>query len=417
MRGNRGHNQPAARRCPPSSPTPSNRLSELRSTLPMLAPLPQCSWQPMNHTPARSRFRRTNTSTAFSLALLALAASPAIAQPSSEPPSVVVSSSPASEQRTDAAEARSQPGTSTSAQSSPPAITSTPARQPEPAPGAAEIEFRTGERDRLQFSLRGGVSYDFAADVDDTDGDISALRTQFGLGISYALSQQWLLNLDTDAELSFYEFSGFVGVVGPSDQPVDDVGELTLRGSATYIHSEHWAFFGGGIVQFAGEFDVNAGDAATYGGFGGARWQARPGLAVSFGLIGKSRLEDDPLVFPLLAVDWQINDTWALGSTGLEATLSAKLSQRWSWLLVGGWRPREFRLDDDNDVSGGVFRDDRVFVGTGVEFRPNPISSIRLIGGATVWSRYTIEDDGGEEVFEETASPTGFIGIRGTLRF
>lgn len=312
------------------------------------------------------------------------------------------------------------PNTQTSA-GIPPATNSEPSdgtnTRSQPVPGSAELEFRTGERDRLQVALRGGATYDFETDVDDSNGSFSVARTNFGLGLSYALSQRWLVNLDTDAELSFYDFSGFAGLTGPSDEPLDNVGELTIRPGLTYIHSPEWAFFGGGIIQFAGEFDVDLGDAATYGGFGGARWQPRPGMAFSFGLAAKSRFEDDALVFPLLGADWQIDETWSLGTTGLEGTLAAKLAERWSWLLTGGWRPREYRLDDDNDISNGVFQDDRVYVGTGVEFRPNPISSVRFLGGVTVWNEITFEDEHGLKVFEEQADPTGFIGIKGTLRF
>lgn len=286
-----------------------------------------------------------------------------------------------------------------------------------PAPGSPELEFRAGERNPLQISVRGGVSYDFETDVDDTDGSVSALRAQAGLGLSYALSRQWLLNLDVDAEVSAYDFSGFAGVIGPSDEPVDEVGELTLRPGATYLHSSEWAFFGSAVVQFAGEFDADAGDSTTFGGLGGARWQVSDSFAVSFGLIAKTRLEDSALVVPLVSVDWRINETWGLASTGLEATLSAKIGEQWSWLLVGGWRPREYRLADDNDLPDGVFRDDRAYVGTGIEYRPNPISSIRLTGGVTVWNELRFEDSDGNKVFEEQADPTGYIALRGTIRF
>ncbi|MBX3387481.1 MAG: hypothetical protein KF768_13005 [Phycisphaeraceae bacterium] len=287
----------------------------------------------------------------------------------------------------------------------------------QPAPGASETEYRTGERNPLQISLRGGLRYEFETDVKNTDAEVSIFRANLGVGVSYAVSQQWLLNFDADAEISSYDFKNFAGNVGPSDDPLDEVGELTLRPGVTYIHSPEWAFFGGGIFQFAGEFDADFEDTATYGGFGGARWKVNKDLAVSFGLAVKSRLEDDTIVLPLLSVDWWIDDTWSLATSGLEGTLAAKLDEQWSALFVGGYRMREYRLADDNDVPDGVFRDDRVHLGVGIEFRPNPISSIQLIGGATVWSQLRFDNSTGNKVFEEETDPTAFIGLRGTLRF
>lgn len=307
-------------------------------------------------------------------------------------------------------------------------------RAPVPAPGprvpGGPVAPTTGEEPGeavsypdFRFSLRGTGSHEFETDIDDSDASYSVSRALAGFGVAAQVSERLALTFDADSEFSWYDFSvgdGFEAAVGAEGEPVDDVVEVTLRPGARFFLNREWAITGAGIVQFSGEYGADIGDATTYGGFAAVRYQVNPKLAITVGASGKSRIEDDATVVPIIGFDWQVNDKVRIASDGLGAILTAQVHEDWAFLLLGGWRQRDYRLEEDADaglLDGGVFRDSRVSIGVGAQWSPSGRVTLRAIGGAIVWSEVRFDDEDGDEVFEESADPTGFIGVNGVFRF
>ncbi|MGE3108576.1 MAG: DUF6268 family outer membrane beta-barrel protein [Phycisphaerales bacterium] len=267
------------------------------------------------------------------------------------------------------------------------------------------------------FEVRGAGSYTFAADIDDSPGDVRIARAGFGVGVGIPIGDRSTLTFDIDEEASWYLFDNAGGLVPGSTDPVELVlsTDLGLRFSSR-INPE-WSWFLGGLAEFAGEPDVDVGDAATFGGYGGVRYQVSERFAVSAGLGAKSRLEDDALVIPVLGVDWQITDRVSLKTEGTRVRLSAKLSETLAVSLAGGWELREFRLRDDGPLPDGVFRDTRVPISISLDFRPSHAVRISVFGGVVVWQEFRFDDRSGDEVSETNTDPAPFIGISAAFSF
>lgn len=271
----------------------------------------------------------------------------------------------------------------------------------------------------LIFEAKAWTEYVFNAEIDDSSGDLSITRAGGQFGVSGSISDSWRWNVKAQVEASWYNFDDFALVPGTND-PFNDVYEVTLTPSLLYQASPTWAFLGGGIIQFAGESGADVGESATFGGFFGSRWQVSPTFALQLGFAVKTRIEDNVGFLPALGFEWQVSDKVRLASEGAGLKLSATVSEQWTAFLNAGWAAREYRLEDDNSsplLSEGVFRDQRFTIGAGVEWKPTPKASITLTGGVVAWSEIQFDDENGVEIAEEELDPTGYIGLTGKIVF
>lgn len=285
----------------------------------------------------------------------------------------------------------------------------------DPAPAGAKAE---SSGFTIELNLTG--EHAFRADIDDTPGDVAVWRAGFGIDLSTRWGERARLGLGIEEEASWYLFDNARGLVpgAPADgDPFEQVLITRLLPRLSVQHDERWAWFLGGIVEFAGEPGADVGDSATFGGFAGARYAFSENFSLSFGLGAKSRLEDSALVIPLLGVEWKVNDTVTLSSEGTKLRLAAKLSEQLTVALQGGWELREFRLDDDNVLPEGVVRDSRIPIGVSLDWKPCPRAAISLTGGAIIWQEFRFDDRNGDRVSETNTDPTPYIGLSGRITF
>lgn len=313
------------------------------------------------------------------------------------------------------AAAATQPGDPAAVPPVPPELEATP------EPAAADAP------DRLSFNVRSGAILTFEAGLDDSPGDVSIWRAGGGVGAGYWLTRQVRLSADFNTELSWYDFNEATGLVPGTDDPLDRASETSFGARALVIQNEDWAWFIGGRVTVGAEEGADLDEAITGGGVVGARWQMDERFALNFGLAASTRLEESPLVLPLIGFDWQVDDKVRVSSTGpgvFDATDSlgvrvfAEVSEGVEVMLGGRWKMREFRLDESETVaSEGVFRDARFALDVGVLWEPAENVSVGVIGGVIPWQEYGIDDADGDEISEMNSDPAGFVAFGGRVEF
>jgi hypothetical protein len=304
-----------------------------------------------------------------------------------------------------------------------------PPPTPVPPDMAQAAEATTAEDTprRLSFNVHSGAILTFQAGLDDSPGDVSIWRAGGGVGAGYWLTRQVRLGASFDTERSWYEFDNATGLIPGTDDPIDVAEETNVSARVLFIQNEEWAWFVGGRVTSGAEDGADFGDSITGGGVVGARWQMDPRFALNFGLAATTRLEEDPLVLPLIGFDWTINDKVRVSSTGpgvfdatdsLGARVFARVSDEVEVMLGGRWKLREYRLDESQTVaSEGVLRDARFALDVGLLWKPADNISLGLIGGVIPWQEYGIDDEDGDEISEVNSDPAGFIAFGGRITF
>lgn len=269
----------------------------------------------------------------------------------------------------------------------------------------------------ITFQLRGGGEYTFASDIDNTPGDVSIARANFGFGVGIPIGERSRFLLDLDEEVSWYFFESASGLVPGTTDPFELALSTQFQPMFSSQVDDHWSWFVGGIVNFSGEADADIGDSATYGGFGGARYKFSDTFSLSFGLGAKSRLEDSALVIPLLGVEWKVSDRVTVSSEGTRVKITAQMNKQLAVTLSGGWELREYRLDDDNTLPDGVARDRRVPIGLSLDWKPSDNIQLSFGGGVVVWQEFRFDDRNGNRISETNTDPAAFVGISGKINF
>lgn len=313
-----------------------------------------------------------------------------------------------------------------------PETDNTPAPQDEPSPDAPDEPslpiFTPGNRafsglDREQvsrdtgvkFSVRGFGEYTLEEDLDNIDGGVSVTRAGVELDLTAPLETFWLLNISFQGEYSQYEFDFDVGT-----EPWEDVSIYDLNVGVTWIVNREWSAFGGFLMEVAGEDGADFQDTMTFGGLAGARYRHDENLALTFGIIGKTRLEERDLVLPILGLDWQFDEHWKLLIDGPALKLQTKLGRLEAWTLTfgGEWQLRDFRLDDNNPIlPEGIGRDTRVPVYAQLEWEPTENILLGVRAGVVAYQEFDFEDSSGNEVSDDNTDPAPFFGFWGQIDF
>lgn len=286
------------------------------------------------------------------------------------------------------------------------------------------IQELTGRPPLVTFSVSARGDHRFKADFKDGEGDMSVSRLRGDLGVGFTIDQRTRLGLAFGHEQSRYHFGDFDLLQGV-DRPLRDAYTTDFGARLSRQFDEHWGAIIGARVEFSGESGADLDDSATYGGLGIVTYRFSETLTVGVGAVVSTRLEDSTQLIPIVLVDVQISDRLSFGNIdprataglGIGAALRYRLTDEWTLSLGGGYQRREYRLDNTNTISGGVFRDSGFPIVLDTTYAPNPHFSIGARAGAMVWHRLELFDDDGRSLTKSELDPTPFVGFGATVRF
>ncbi|MFG0326307.1 MAG: DUF6268 family outer membrane beta-barrel protein [Phycisphaerales bacterium JB037] len=279
---------------------------------------------------------------------------------------------------------------------------------------------RVAARSRLGVSITGRSVYAFPSGLDG-GGDLSVTRLGADVAVSGAIDDRNRLIASFNNEFSFYDLSGTALIPGDSDGLLEETYDSGVGLAWISQIDDAWSVLVRGSVDAAGESGADFGDSLTYGGLVVVSNQITPNLRLGAGVIARTRLEDDALVVPIVAIDWIVADGWtvttggASGGAGIEVRY--ELTEEVTLTLAGGWRSDDYRLSDDNPLPDGVVRHDRVPVAAGVIYRPSRRIEIVARGGAHVWQRLEVLDGSGDEIADANGDAAPFISLDLSFRF
>lgn len=289
------------------------------------------------------------------------------------------------------------------------------ARQSEPERAERALEART-ERD-WNAALRFFGEYLFESDLDDDEGKASVARGGGVLQVDAPIGERSRLSFTLQTEYSWYNFDGAQGFAQGFEEPWGDALEHSLSAIFTTQPSDQWSYFLGGGVRSSYEQGAGFDDSLTGQGLGGFNYKFSDSFSAGLGVVVRTQLEDDALVWPFLMFDWKISDKWRFNAKagGPGVVLSYRATENLSLSLDADYQARAFRLDEDGPAPGGVGRDERLRIALGADWKF--AEQVRLLAraGADVWQEYDLIDRNGVQVTDRQADPAPFIGLE--LRF
>jgi hypothetical protein len=295
-----------------------------------------------------------------------------------------------------------------------------PAKQPETPPTAAQIP-AAPQGSKISFSIEPRAELDFNASFKDAPGDVTITRAGVALGARMAAGDRGQVNLGLDYEFSNYAFSNATGLVPGVSEPWSDVHRVQFSGRYSRQQTREFSWFVGGGIGAAGEDGADWSQAIYGAAFAGGQYALSEKLTLGLGVAVRTLLEDNPQVYPIPIVNWQISDQWKLTSGGRPGVaLSYSPTEQLTFRLSGGYEIyelRDFRLAHNGPVPDGVGRETRIPVMLGVTYAAGTQISLEANVGYNFAEQLEVLDSGGNRISRQDVKPAPMLLVSFGYRF
>jgi len=271
----------------------------------------------------------------------------------------------------------------------------------------------------IQFSLTGGFVSQLSSDL--MTGEYDVTRFDFAVGAQTRLAEKLDASFVFRTMWDGYDFSDDASL-GLGSAPWEDIYTLSFGARLKYTINDRWSLAGGPAVQFARESGADWSDAATVGGTISAIYQWSESLAIGVGVGVLSQIEDDPLVIPIITVEWKLSDSLRIHSTaptttGLGAEIIWSFAPSWELAFGAGYASRRFRLDDEGIAPGGVGEETQFPIALRVGWQPHPHVHVTGFAGINVGTELKLESSSGAHIASEEPDGALFFGFAARLQF
>ncbi|MEM9165743.1 MAG: hypothetical protein AAGB48_01825 [Planctomycetota bacterium] len=289
--------------------------------------------------------------------------------------------------------------------------------QPSPADGPRIPRARP-----ITVSVDLGAYYDAVGEGDGAVGEVRTLRLPASATIQIPLNQRNFFSFSVDQTSSFYDFENFTGFSNFAPQDPLDYGlESNVGVSLLHIYDQKWAFFGSISAGFAGELGADFQDGLTYGGNASARYQLNQDVAIGLGVTFRTRIEEDPFVFPAPSLDVQATDYTSFhlgvvdGGPGAPTIGLRVENDAFEDVTLGaffGVRFHQFRLAEDNDIaSAGILEDFILPLGGFARFELSENVDLTATASFIPHRELKLQNSNGVDINDIELHPSASIGV------
>jgi hypothetical protein len=186
--------------------------------------------------------------------------------------------------------------------------------------------------------------------------------------------------------------------------------------------NDEWGYFLYGSVNLSASTEAALSDGVTGMGGGGVRYVWSKDLSLGLGAVVATRLEDDPGVLPVIALNWQISDRWNLRTLN-GATITYDVSGDKTFLLDLGakYQRREYRVGGDSarrNVGGDYSLTEKMIsMELGATYRFCPEFAVRGFVGVAAGREFEVRRNGNEVGDGQDVDASPFVGVRALFTF
>jgi len=268
---------------------------------------------------------------------------------------------------------------------------------------------------------RGGAVYQFDTDLDE-GGSYNTSRLTIQAGRGYSWNDRTSISLALGYSYDGYDFTTNGLGIAALD-PWENVHTVSLSVPIRKGFDNNWSAYLIPSLRSSGESGADFDKTFSGGGLVGIAYRFGEQLTIGPGIGVLSQLEDTATVFPILIINWKINDSLSLATgRGLGATrgpgltLKYKADEMWEFTIGGRYEKLRFRLDKDGPVPGGIGEDKAYPLFAGCTYNFSPKAHVSLVGGVELGGELQLEDTDGNRIDKESYDPGGFFGLTFRLR-
>lgn len=266
------------------------------------------------------------------------------------------------------------------------------------------------------YQLTQGFAYDLPAEVSGggSRGEVSRWQSETAFTYKKAIRERTQAVFGVDYEYSLWDFDG------PEFLKETHALGVNMRAMHQFEDSD-WGAVGMASLAFAGETEEAFWNGHSFGGGLGVSYRFNRNLTTAFGILIADTQERDVRYFPMILINWRINDRLNL-QTSNGATLTYDVTGKEEWLLDAkvsyendSYRAREQRLPNGQRQEP-VVEDTAVRIEGGVTKVFNERFSVRVFSYGYAWRELELRDND-RRLATIDVDPSLGIGLSGTLHF
>ena len=265
-------------------------------------------------------------------------------------------------------------------------------------------------------AVEGRVGYRWDLPVDLTDKDnVSAQHGGGGVTIRLPVSKTLMGSLDMDVDYVSYSFAVDEDTLFDAAGLMRHAADVRISPMLAGRINKRWSWMARVSGAFIGETDADAWKSFSPGGMAGAVYDIDPNLKLTFGFVASALLADVPLAFPIIGLDWKLNDQLRIATRGPGLDVIMKLTPETTLTVKGRWDYRRYQLAGKGPVPDGIFRDQRVNTSVELSRRFHRILELTLEAGTSVYQQYKLENSDEDTLETIQTDPQAFLGARLTI--
>jgi hypothetical protein len=289
----------------------------------------------------------------------------------------------------------------------------------EPVPGFGQLD-KISRGTRITFTTQ--YAHLFTSDVDSNQGEFTLDRVRLNLKGRTKITESWALSYGFKYQFDGYDFSG-PGFFGDA-KPWTDIHTVVFDVGAIVKLTDQWRGFFGGQFRFARETDARWSDGFEGGGAFGASYSFNADLTLGAGLGIESQLEDSLLYYPIVVVDWRINDQWSVNTritSGWGDTAGVQLIYDWTdsiqLALGANYDYQRFRLNDESPTPDGVGHFTAMPVYVRLTWLPRPNIELTAFVGVNISGKLESKNSQGNTVAKHDYGLGAMVGGQFSVTF
>lgn len=252
----------------------------------------------------------------------------------------------------------------------------------------------------------------------DSGGEFSLQRAHLRVGASRLFDRENSVGVSLNFGYSGYDFSPAAG------EPWSDIYRFGLSVPIRKKLNDDWSLFALPTFQSTAENGADFSESLTAGVLAGASYRVGDHLSIGPGIGVANQLEESVNVFPILLINWKLNDhiTLATGrgfgaSQGPGVNLEWQANEQWKMTLGCRYEKLRFRLDENGPTPSGIGEDKGVPIYLGASYALAPFSELSLYAGVRLGGELSLEDKSGDRISRTDHDSAFFSGISWKVGF
>ncbi|MEE2819101.1 MAG: DUF6268 family outer membrane beta-barrel protein [Planctomycetota bacterium] len=254
----------------------------------------------------------------------------------------------------------------------------------------------------------------------DNGGEIGVTRGGFELRSSKKMTEQDSMKFKFKVERDDYDFGGVAGIGLQNPWSTIDTVDFAI----SWFHSidQEKTLFAAGLVRSSYEHDFS--DGLVGGGSAGFIQRYSPTFTLGFGAGILGQVHDDPYVFPVIVLDWEISENLRI-SSDLVSRFGSQTGAELVWTPNSEWTIgvgisydySRFRLNDSGIAPNGAGEATSWPLSFRATRHVSPDFDLTFYGGVVYNGELRLFDQSRNQLSLDKYDEAGVIGIMGQIRF